>query len=58
MSLARYFVTAALIRQARAKGLTVAATKPLISGFDKSESATGDTGVLLAALGEAPTDRN
>jgi dethiobiotin synthetase len=67
MGLARYFVTstgtgvgktyvtAALIRQARAKGLTVAATKPLISGFDKSEIATSDTGVLLAALGEAST---
>jgi dethiobiotin synthetase len=49
------YVTAALIRQARAKGLTVAATKPLISGFDKSEIATSDTGVILAALGEAPT---
>jgi dethiobiotin synthetase len=67
MGLARYFVTstgtgvgktyvtAALIRQARAKGLTVAATKPLISGFDKSEIATSDTGAILAALGEAPT---
>ena len=49
------YVTAALIRQARAKGLTVAATKPLISGFDKSEIATSDTGLILAALGEAPT---
>ena len=49
------YVTAALIRQARAQGLTVAATKPLISGFDKSEIATSDTGVILAALGEAPT---
>ncbi len=48
-------MTAALIRQARAQGLTVAATKPLISGFDKSEIATSDTGVILAALGEAPT---
>lgn len=49
------YVTAALIRQARAKGLTVAATKPLISGYDKSEIAASDTGVILAALGEAPT---
>ena len=49
------YVTAALIRQARAKGLTVAATKPLISGFDKSEIAASDTGAILAALGEEPT---
>jgi len=34
----------------------VAAYKPVISGFDKSEIAGSDTGEILAALGEAPTD--
>ena len=49
------YVTAALIRQARAKQMSVAATKPVISGFDKHEIAASDTGALLAALGVAPT---
>ena len=50
------YVTCALIRQARALGLSVAAYKPLISGFDTSEIATSDTGAILAALGETATD--
>ncbi len=52
------YVTTALIAQARAKGLTVAATKPVISGFDKQEIAASDTGAILAALGESPTPEN
>ncbi len=36
--------------------MTVAATKPVISGFDKRQMATSDTGRILAALGEAPTE--
>jgi dethiobiotin synthetase len=52
------YVTAALIRQAKAFGLSVAATKPVISGFDKREITGSDTGVILAALGEAPTPEN
>lgn len=52
------YVTAALISQARAQGLSVAATKPVISGFDKREIAGSDTGAILAALGEAPTPEN
>jgi dethiobiotin synthetase len=46
------YATCALIRQARARGQKVAATKPLISGFDKDKIAESDTGAILAALGE------
>jgi len=49
------FVTAALIRHGRAAGRTVAAIKPVVSGFDPAAVATSDPGVLLAALGRAPT---
>ncbi len=35
--------------------MSVAATKPIISGFDKRQIAKSDTGAILAALGEAPT---
>jgi dethiobiotin synthetase len=49
------FTTCALIRQARARGLGVAATKPLISGFDKTKILESDTGAILEALGEPAT---
>jgi dethiobiotin synthetase len=49
------YVTTALIRQARARSLSVAAVKPVISGFDERELAASDTGALLAALGEPLT---
>lgn len=49
------FTTCALIRQARARGLKVAATKPLISGFDNNKISESDTGAILQALGEPPT---
>jgi len=49
------FTTCALIRQARGLGFGVAATKPLISGFDKDKIAESDTGAILAALGDAAT---
>jgi len=49
------FVTAALIRHARAAGRAVAAFKPVVSGFDPADAATSDPGVLLAALGRAVT---
>ena len=52
------YVTAALIRQAKALGLKVAATKPVISGFDKREIAASDTGAILAALGEDLSPEN
>jgi dethiobiotin synthetase len=50
------YVTTALIRLARSKNMTVAAFKPVISGFDKQEIAASDTGQILAALGETPDD--
>ncbi len=52
------YVATALIARAKAKGLTVAATKPVISGFDKRQIAASDTAAILAALGEAPTWEN
>lgn len=48
------FVTAALIDQLRAAGNSVAAYKPILSGFDEADVAATDTGVLLSALGKDP----
>jgi len=45
------FVTAGLIRLLKRKGKQVDALKPLISGFDPSQPAGSDSGVLLQALG-------
>jgi dethiobiotin synthetase len=45
------YVTAAMIRGLRARGLRVDAVKPVLSGFDPSDAASSDTGVLAAALG-------
>ena len=53
--LGKTYVTTALIRQARAQNMSVAASKPVISGFDARELAASDTGALLAALGEPLT---
>ena len=52
------YITTSLIHQAKALGLSVAATKPVISGFDKREIAGSDTGAILAALGEPATPEN
>lgn len=49
-------MTSALIRLARSQNRTVAAFKPVISGFDKREIAASDSGEILAALAEAPSD--
>jgi dethiobiotin synthetase len=49
------FVTAALIHAWRRRGRAVAALKPVASGFDPARIAESDPGVLLAALGKAPT---
>ena len=48
-------VACALIRAARAAGQTVAALKPVVSGFDPADWAASDPGRLLAALGREPT---
>ena len=50
------FVTAALVRHARAAGRNVAAFKPVVSGFDPATTAISDPGVLLEALGRPPAD--
>ncbi|HTQ13482.1 MAG TPA: dethiobiotin synthase [Rhizomicrobium sp.] len=49
------FVTAGLIRHLRGLGREVSALKPVISGFDRENPATSDSGVLLRALGEEIT---
>jgi dethiobiotin synthetase len=49
------FITAHLVRQLRAAGRSVAALKPVISGFDPADVGASDTGRLLDALGHAPT---
>ena len=49
-------VTAALAWQLRESGRRVRAIKPVISGYEPETAAESDTGILLAALGEAVTD--
>jgi dethiobiotin synthetase len=41
------FITAALVRQAKALGKSVVAYKPVISGFNPADAANSDTGLLL-----------
>jgi dethiobiotin synthetase len=50
------FLSAALIRHWRAAGHTVAAYKPVVSGFDPATEQASDPGVLLGALGRPITD--
>jgi len=50
------FLSAALIRYWRADGLSAAAFKPVVSGFDPASATTSDPGALLAALGRPITD--
>ena len=49
------FVTAGLIRHIRAAGGSVAAIKPVVSGFDPDDWQGSDPAVLLAALGRPLT---
>jgi len=65
--MARYFITssgtevgktlvsAALCHQARQRGLSVVALKPVMSGFDPADPVTSDAGILLASLGQPLT---
>ncbi|WP_374579296.1 dethiobiotin synthase [Phenylobacterium sp.] len=46
----------ALLRAARAKGLSVAALKPAVSGIDPADWSQSDPGRLLAAMGRELTD--
>ena len=50
------FLSAALIRHWHAAGHTVAAFKPVVSGFDPASVAASDPGVLLTVLGRPSTD--
>ena len=52
------FITAALARQARAMGKTIAAYKPVISGFDPADVESSDTGLILESLGLPATPAN
>lgn len=45
------YVACALLRAARARGLSVDALKPVVSGFDFADWADSDPGRLITALG-------
>ena len=49
------FVTTGLIRHLRGAGRTVAAIKPVVSGFDPASWHASDPALLLAALGRPVT---
>ncbi len=49
-------VACALLRAARARGLSVDALKPVVSGFDAADWSDSDPGRLLAALGIEPSN--
>ncbi len=49
------FVARGLIGALRARGRAVAALKPVMSGFEPTEAAGSDGGLLLAALGRPVT---
>jgi dethiobiotin synthetase len=51
------FVSCALIRHWRAKGLAVAGFKPILSGFDPLSPDASDAGALLSALGAPVTQQ-
>lgn len=46
------YVACALLRAARARGLSVRALKPVVSGFDGADWAGSDPGRLIAAMGD------
>lgn len=52
------FITAALVRQAMSLGRSVAAFKPVISGFDPAQVMGSDTGLLLNSLNRPVTQEN
>ena len=49
------FVTTRLIRHIRTAGRSVAAIKPVVSGFAADQAAASDPGLLLGALGRPVT---
>lgn len=50
------YVTTSLIRGALAGGRTIAAYKPIVTGFDAANLAATDVGKLIDALGLEPSD--
>lgn len=50
------YVACAVLRAARAAGCSVAALKPVVSGFDAADWGESDPGRLLAALGRSRTE--
>jgi len=52
------YVTAGIIRAARAAGRPISAIKPLLSGYTPETAATSDAAILLAAMGRRVTHRN
>jgi dethiobiotin synthetase len=53
--LGKTFVARGLIRALRGRGRTVAALKPVMSGYEPAEATGSDSGLLLAALGRPVT---
>jgi dethiobiotin synthetase len=51
------FVACGMVKELRARGRTVDALKPIISGFDPQTAHMSDTGRLIAALGRALTPK-
>lgn len=51
------FVACGMIKELRARGRTVDALKPIVTGFDPPEAHMSDTGRMLAALGRELTAR-
>jgi dethiobiotin synthetase len=51
------YVACALLRAARAKGLSVSALKPVVSGFQGRDWAGSDPGLLITAMGQPLTPR-
>jgi len=52
------FVTCGLVGALRDAGRSVAALKPVISGYDDSEIGESDSGQILSALGREATSEN
>jgi dethiobiotin synthetase len=52
------FITAALVRQARAMGRSVVAYKPVVTGFYAANTDISDTGLLLRSQSLPPANEN
>ncbi|MFY9288587.1 MAG: dethiobiotin synthase [Alphaproteobacteria bacterium] len=52
------FITAALVQQAKARGRSVAAYKPIITGYNPAQIDDSDIGLLLRSVGLEATPQN